>query len=274
MPKWFTSVVLIMAALSVIPISMVYLRRSEPTEVPRVSIIPDMDNQPRWKTQMYYPLFADNRVSRPPIEGTIARGMLRDDDHLNLGLVNGQWAGSFPAQITVDADFLARGQQNYEIYCSMCHGLDGYGNGVVAQRVSDLTLDPSRSALGISWTAPLDYHSDQVRERPVGHIYNTITNGIRTMPPYGSQITTAEDRWAVVAYVRALQLSQHAPLEMVPAEQRSSLVASRPVETSDEAAVADEEVGEVTASEDGDVQPSAAGDSEGYVEGNAAEGEE
>jgi mono/diheme cytochrome c family protein len=271
MPKWFNSLVLIMAALSLIPISMVYLRRSEPTDVPRVSIIPDMDNQPRWKTQMYYPLFADNRVSRPPVEGTVARGMLQDDDHLAYGIVNGHWASSFPPQLTINDEFLNRGQKNYEIYCSMCHGIDGYGNGIVAQRAADIALDPLRNVGGASmtWTQPLDYHSDAVRARPVGHLYNTITHGIRTMPAYASQITRAEDRWAVVAYVRALQLSQHAPLEMVPADQRDMLQANLEKEAAEAAALAEDQVtGEDQAAQP-DEQPSAAGDNS---PANSAEG--
>jgi mono/diheme cytochrome c family protein len=241
MPKWLLTVVVIFACLSFVPITQVYLKRSHTSPVPRTSIIPDMDNQPRWKTQMYYPLFADNRVSRPPVEGTIARGMLHDDEHLTLGISNGSWARDFPASVTVDAALLERGHKNFEIYCSMCHGSDGYGQGTVTQRVDAIKMDNKKGALGFTWIAPLDYHSDEIRSRPVGHIFNTITNGARTMPAYGSQISAA-DRWAIVAYVRALQLSQHVPLEDLPADQRQTLLSSSAVPAGDSELLADEAV--------------------------------
>ena len=109
-----------------------------------------------------------------------------------------------------------RGQRRFNIYCAPCHGLDGSGNGIVAQRARDKT------EIASGWVPPLSLHEQTVRDRPVGHLFNTITNGIRTMPPYGDQISPA-DRWAIIAYVRALQRSQQARLEDVPPELRSEL---------------------------------------------------
>jgi hypothetical protein len=117
---------------------------------------------------------------------------------------------------------LDRGQQRFNIYCAPCHGLDGYGDGTVARRAAQLKEG--------TWTPPLNYHTDQVRSRPVGHIFNTITNGIRTMPPYGSQIPVA-DRWAIVAWVRVLQASQDADLKSLPAAEQQTLEAHKPPPT-------------------------------------------
>jgi mono/diheme cytochrome c family protein len=109
---------------------------------------------------------------------------------------------------------LRRGQERYDIYCSPCHGLAGYGDGMVAMRAEGLQEG--------TWTPPSSIHTELVRSRAPGHLYNTITNGIRNMPAYGPQISV-EDRWAIVAYVEALQRSQAATVEDVPMELRASL---------------------------------------------------
>ena len=124
---------------------------------------------------------------------------------------------TIPAQIAVTMDFLKRGQERFIIYCSPCHGQSGYGDGMVARRAKGLQDAGSDAASG--WVTPKNYHDDEMRQRPDGHIFNTITNGIRTMPPYDKQITVM-DRWAIVAYVRALQRSQDAQLEDLPAADR------------------------------------------------------
>jgi mono/diheme cytochrome c family protein len=114
----------------------------------------------------------------------------------------------------VDRDLLERGRQRYDVFCSPCHGLAGFGDGMVARRADELQEG--------TWTPPTSFHSDLIRQRPDGHLYNTITNGIRNMPGYGSQIPV-EDRWAVVAYVRALQRSQNATVDDVPPAIRAQL---------------------------------------------------
>jgi cytochrome c5 len=182
------------------------------SETPRIQIVPDMDDQPKFKAQQANPFFADGRAMRSPIPGTVARGELRDDDHYYRGLVGGELASEFPMRLT--PAILQRGRERYEIFCQPCHGLSGKGDGVVAQRADRLQEG--------TWTPPSSFHTDLVRSRPAGHIFNTITHGIRNMPPYGSQISV-RDRWAIVAYVRALQRSQHAALRDASPEGQASL---------------------------------------------------
>ncbi|PWB75022.1 MAG: quinol:cytochrome C oxidoreductase [Holophagae bacterium] len=171
-----------------------------------------MDNQPKYRPQSRNRLFADRRAMRPPVEGTVARGELREDDRLYRGAVGGVWVEEIPVPVT--DQLLRRGRARYDIYCSPCHGLAGYGDGMVAKRADALQEG--------TWTPPASFHSELVRGRPVGHLYNTISNGIRNMPAYGPQITV-EDRWAIVAYLRALQRSQSATVEDVPPELRAQL---------------------------------------------------
>ena len=102
------------------------------------------------------------------------------------------------------------GQQMYSNYCAPCHGLDGYGHGPINERAQELQVKSEAQ-----WSPAADLHGDTIRGRADGHLYNTINNGIRNMPGYGAQIPVA-DRWAIVAYLRALQLSQHAPADSVP----------------------------------------------------------
>lgn len=112
-----------------------------------------------------------------------------------------------PPQVNVTAELLKRGQERFNIYCAPCHGESGYGDGPIAQRVDRLTVVPD--AVG-TWVIPQNLHEDRIRTRPDGHLFNTITHGIRNMPAYDKQIGIV-DRWAIVAYMRALQLSQNAP---------------------------------------------------------------
>jgi mono/diheme cytochrome c family protein len=203
---------IVLAALSLIPFACIARSRAVRTPSPRVHIIPDMDRQPSFGPQRVNPLFADRRSARPPVRGTVAYGDLRDDEHLYRGLDGGDWAKTFP--MPVDTTLLDRGRERFNIYCTPCHGMAGYGDGMVAKRADEL--------LEAKWVPPASFHTDLVRSRPVGHLFNTVTHGIRNMPAYGSQIPE-RDRWAIVAYVRALQLSQHAGLDDVPAEERSSL---------------------------------------------------
>lgn len=212
LPRWIKSILAVLAVLSLLPFACIWKARNTLSPEPRIHIIQDMDNQAKYKPQRVNPLFADGRADRQPVPGTVARGQLRDDEALNRGIVDGQWTATVPIPLT--ETFLKRGQQRFEIYCSPCHGLSGYGDGPVAKRADRLQEG--------TWVPPLSFHSDQVRARPDGHVFNTITSGIRTMPAYGSQIPV-EDRWAIVAYVRALERSQRADIADVPPEQRPNL---------------------------------------------------
>jgi mono/diheme cytochrome c family protein len=149
---------------------------------------------------------------RPPAPGTVPFQAPAPDPAVDLGREGTGWVAVMP--VALDQHLLRRGRERYDVFCSPCHGLAGYGDGTVAKRADKLQEG--------TWTPPSSLHTDLVRGRPDGHIYNTIANGIRTMPAYGAQIPVA-DRWAIVAYVRALQLSQNATVEDVPPELRASL---------------------------------------------------
>jgi mono/diheme cytochrome c family protein len=212
LPPWVVPSLAILVALSFIPLALIARSRASHTTRTRLEIVPDMDNQPKFKTQSPNALFADGRAMRPPVEGTVARGEADLDDHLYRGVVDGGWAGTFPFPLT--ARILHRGQERFDIYCSPCHGLSGRGDGIVNQRAERLQEG--------TWTPPADLTSDLVAGRPAGHIFNTVSNGIRNMPAYGPQIPV-EDRWAIVAYVRALQRSARTAAGDVPPEVRSTL---------------------------------------------------
>jgi len=213
MPRWLISIVVILVALSWIPVALALRARTVKKSKPRIHIIQDMDNQPKVKAQSRFMLFADRRGMRPPVQGTVARGSVVDDPALALGKADGDaWVEAGPVQVTMP--LLERGRQRYEIYCSPCHGLSGYGDGMVSDRADQLQEG--------TWTPPTSFHTDLVRTRPDGHLFNTISNGIRNMPSYGSQIPV-DDRWAIVAYVRALQRSQNATIDDVPADLQAQL---------------------------------------------------
>jgi len=196
-----------------LPLVLFARARVKRSEEPRVMIMQDMGSQPKYREQQTNDLFADGRADRPQVVGTVARGQLQEDDHYYRGYsmtvgADGKnqvkFFDTLPAQVKVSDELLARGQQRFNIYCSACHGYDGYARGSVEVRSEHIGNPLNAKSL----------HEDLVRGRVNGHLFNTITNGIRNMPSYSAQIPV-EDRWAIVAYVRALQLSQNAPASMV-----------------------------------------------------------
>lgn len=212
MRKWGVPALLIALTVALLPPAIVYRARSRTSETTRLQLMWDMDQQPKFKAQAVNALFADGRAMRPAVPGAVARGEAHADDRFYRGLENGAFTTQNP--LPVNDETIRRGEKVFNIFCAQCHGLDGYGNGMVSIRAERLQEG--------TWVAPLSMHDEVVRTREDGHIFNTITNGIRTMPSYGAQIET-KDRWAVVAYVRALQRSQHATIEDVPAERRNEL---------------------------------------------------
>lgn len=155
----------------------------------------DMWRQPRQEPLDESHFFADGAVNRPLVPGTIARDHLRLDNTFYTGAKDGKWVDEIPVPLT--KELLARGQERFQIYCTPCHGQLGDGKGMIAQR-------------GLQLRRPVgNYHTDRLRNMPAGHFYDVITNGYGAMYSYASRIEP-QDRWAVVAYVRALQLSQHA----------------------------------------------------------------
>ncbi|HEY7087442.1 MAG TPA: cytochrome c [Tepidisphaeraceae bacterium] len=217
-PFLMIAIFLILTTATWIPLVVFARARVERGEQPRIHIVQDMGNQPKLKAQDASEVFADGRAMRLPIPGTVARGSLQEDDHFFRGFKQSgsqvQFFDSLPEQVKLTPELLKRGQERFNIYCAVCHGLDGYGNGPVNVRAVE-----KQEA---KWVPAANLHSDTVRARPDGHLFNTTTNGIRNMAGYGSQIST-EDRWAIVAYVRALQLSQRAPANAISKEQLDAL---------------------------------------------------
>ncbi len=212
LPRWVLPVIITLVVVSWIPLVFIAKARVTKSDVPRIQLIPDMDQQPKYLTQTASPLFADHRAMRPPVEGTVAHGELDDDDLLMRGKVDGNWTTTFPFPVTMEV--MHRGRERFNIFCAPCHGLAGMGDGMVAKRADALQEG--------KWVPPTALNSDVVRDRTDGELFNTITNGIRTMPAYGPQIPVS-DRWAIVAYVRALQRSQNASPNDVPADHQADL---------------------------------------------------
>jgi len=211
-PFWMTSLGLISACLAILLFATIMRSRMSHSPLPRVHFIQDMDNQVKVKTQHTSLVFPDGRGSRPKVIGTIARGQFQDDDHLYRGFTaswneekkvfDTTFLNGIP--VTVDDALMTRGQIKFNTYCMPCHGYDGAGNGPVNLRAMTLAQNPK---IGMSWVTPSNIHDETRIGRADGHIYNTVTNGIRNMGGYSASIPDVRDRWAVVAYVRALQLS-------------------------------------------------------------------
>jgi mono/diheme cytochrome c family protein len=206
-----------------------------------------MDFQPKFKTQTTSSAFRDGRAMRPPVEGTVGRGQLREDDRfyrgiepdpgqpeaVSVAISTGQapvptpaappedvppagpepnWTKTLPVPVT--EALMKRGQQRYNIYCATCHGRAGDGDGPVSVR--SLALQQG------TWLPPTSIHADHVLQQPDGQLFHTISNGIRKMPGYADQISP-EDRWAIVLYLRALQRARNATLSDLPAEEAAQL---------------------------------------------------
>ena len=166
----------------------------------------DMHDQPKYIPLRPSDFFADGRSARPLIEGTVARGYLDANVLLYTGKgPDGKPSNEFPMPVT--KELLLRGQQRFNIYCSPCHDRTGSGNGMIVRR---------------GYRRPPTYHSDRLRQQPNGYFFDVITRGFGAMPDYAAQVQP-EDRWAIVAYIRALQLSQQASINDVPAADRGQL---------------------------------------------------
>jgi mono/diheme cytochrome c family protein len=168
----------------------------------------DMHNQPKYRPLRGSELFADKRSARPLVEGTVARGTLREDTAFYTGKTAGGFVTEVPVKVT--PELLARGQSQFQVFCAPCHGRTGRGDGMIVQR---------------GFKAPSSYHVDRLRQMPIGYFYDVITIGFGAMADYAAQVPP-HDRWAIAAYVRTLQLSQYAPASAVPADRRAELEAS------------------------------------------------
>ncbi len=255
MPKWIMGIIVASTAFALVPFAIAAKARNSKSSEPHIHIFPDMDFQPKYKSDTAMDLFPDGRENRGEIVGTIARGWLEEDALFYHGLQGGaevgtddgggrprsgaaegdSWTNAFPTQypdspaivpdlrgkpFAVDMKLVKRGEQRFNIYCTPCHGYDGRGQGMV----------PTRAALtGPAWAvrnlveAPNEKGVGGVAvQMPNGQLFNTISNGYNTMMGYAGQIPAA-DRWAIVAYVRALQRAENASLDDIPADQRGSI---------------------------------------------------
>jgi mono/diheme cytochrome c family protein len=165
----------------------------------------DMHDQPKVEAYEASDFFADGQGMRPVPENTVARGLAFEDELLHTGSVNGQPSTEMPFPAT--REVLERGRERFTIYCTPCHGQTGLGNGMVVQR---------------GYRPPTSFHTEPLRSRPIGHYFDVMTNGFGAMPDYRAQVTP-EDRWAIAAYIRALQLSQGATIADVPEDRRQQL---------------------------------------------------
>ena len=217
MPRIFIFVGLILLLCLLLPPAIIARVRSTPNSNLPIHIIQDMAFQSKYKTQAVNPMFADGNTMRPPVVNAVARGETYLDAHLYDGVIDGQWANVLPSQVKMDFATLRRGQERFNIYCSVCHGISGGGNGIVNQRAMELVANTNGPVNGTVWVQAKNLvHDELVTVQPMGQLFNTITYGIRNMAGYGSQIPT-EDRWAIAAYVKALQRSQNAQPSDVPA---------------------------------------------------------
>ena len=158
----------------------------------------DMHDQPKYRGLRSSAFFADGASARPLVEGTVARGTLQEDEAFFTGKIDKIAVKDLP--FAVDEQVLNRGEERFNIYCSPCHDRIGSGNGMIVKR---------------GYRQPPSFHIDRLRQADAGHFFDVMTNGFGVMPDYRAQIAP-RDRWAIVAYIRALQLSQHAAASDVP----------------------------------------------------------
>ena len=223
-PFWLTSVVVIGLCASLLLVATLIRSRYSHSREPRVHFIQDMDNQVKVKTQHASEVFDDGHASRPRIAGTVARQTYVADEVYANGYTqtwdaaakkfNVTFANDFPGEVKIDENLLKFGQKKFNTYCMPCHGYDGLGNGPVHYRSAELAAHGVAGMDG--WVQPSNL-TDAIRQgRPNGHIFNTISNGIRNMGGYAPSIPSPHDRWAIVAYVRALQASGVGRMETQP----------------------------------------------------------
>ncbi|OIO37510.1 MAG: hypothetical protein AUJ72_04365 [Candidatus Omnitrophica bacterium CG1_02_46_14] len=165
----------------------------------------NMENDSRYKPFEKSDFFDDDNSSRPPVPHTVPRGFLREDEHLYTGKVNGRFVRSFP--FPINENVLRRGQQRFIIYCSVCHNQTGTGDGIIVRR---------------GFKTPPSYHDQRLRDIPEGYIFDVITNGFGDMPRFSPELSV-EDRWAIIAYIRALQASRKVSLEQLSSDDKKAL---------------------------------------------------
>lgn len=213
LPTWMLQVGVVLVFLTFVPLGLIAKARFSTSSKPALHVIGDMDWQYSYRYGESVPLFADGRAMRPQVEGTVARGELQADDAMYRGLnADGTPVTNLPMEAT--AALMNRGQERYNVFCAPCHGQTGMGDGMVHRR--------ALTAPGTIWVPPTNLTDALIAGQPDGQLFQSITNGIRTMPAYGPQIPAA-DRWAIVLYLRALQRAGNSTMADVPADQRGAI---------------------------------------------------
>ena len=216
MPRLVIWLGVVAAALTLLPLGWLAVSHTTDAPNPRIQVVPDMDDQPKNLAQSTNEFFADGFTARMPVEGTVARDESPVIGPRETGKDGEAWVAAIP--VDVDLALVQRGRDRFDIFCAPCHGLAGRGDGPVARRASERGE--------ATWVAPTDISTDAVVARPNGELYGIVRDGIRNMPGYAAQIPV-DDRWAIVAYVRALQRSARADLEDVPSGEREALMGGR-----------------------------------------------
>jgi len=165
----------------------------------------DMHDAPRYEPLEASTFFTDGRASRTLVANTVPRGLLREDEHLYTGKIDGKPVDLFPMPVT--AAMMARGQERFKVFCAPCHGVSGEGNGMIVQR---------------GFRQPPSYHEQRLVDAPAGYFFDVMTNGFGAMQDYSAQVPVA-DRWAIAAYIRALQTARRGTVDNVPANRRGEL---------------------------------------------------
>jgi len=214
LPAWIWQVAVVLVFLSFIPLGIIVKARATVTSSPAIHLVQDMDYQYSYRTGENVPFFEDGRAMRPELVGTVAVGDLQEDDAMYRGKDKSGFIALSPLPAT--PELMARGQERFDIYCAPCHGDSGYGDGMVHRRAMAGAGDAG------GWVSPTNITSASLQAKADGDFFNTISNGIRSMPAYGAQIPV-EDRWAIVLYLRALQRATNATEADVPAANLGEL---------------------------------------------------
>lgn len=229
-PPWWLVALLVLVVIGTwIPLTLIYQARQQTSRLPRIHFFHDMDHQPKFGPQSGHPWYVDGRSMRQPIEGTIARGMLEHDQEYLLGYVTQdgtrastptRFVVALPERLSVDSNLLNRGRERFGIYCAPCHGAEGAGNGPINQAAVALKEG--------KWVPATNLMTQMIRDRADGQLFQAISDGVRSMPSYSSQISV-RDRWAIVAYVRELQQTLPVAAEpQVPSSTASANASTTP----------------------------------------------
>lgn len=196
---YLTFLIIVAAAISILGF------RGSNTTKPPLEVFPDMDRMPKYMPQSESSFFSDGRTDRLPVTSTVARGTFHEDEYLATGKKDGAFGKGFPVEVT--NELMERGQQRYDIYCTVCHGSAGDGNSITKK---------------YGMLAVADLTSDRIAQYEEGNLYDVIANGRNTMLPYADKLSV-EDRWAVVLYVRALQRAAAGSVEDLTPSQKEEL---------------------------------------------------